>query len=131
LKKDDLVDLQEFTSGKRSDLTRWEFLSNAAFRLERGQHCYTWVENGTLLACAWVSYQDVQSAKKDDRPENDNTIELLGLYCHANGKDRLTGFVNEVINSAVNKEKKNYFSTNEPLFWKALELAGGKKVSGN
>lgn len=128
LKKDDLTDLQEFATRKKSNLSKWEFLGNAAYRLERGQHCYTWVENGRLLACAWFSYQDPQAAKKDDKPENDNTIELLELYCHADAKDRLTGFVNEVIDRAVNKEKKNYLQTSEPLFWKALELAGGKKV---
>jgi CelD/BcsL family acetyltransferase involved in cellulose biosynthesis len=127
LNKDNLIDLQEFTTGKRSNLTQWEFLSNAAFRLERGQHCYTWVEEGCLLACAWFSWQDAQSAKKDDNPEAGNRIEIHGLYYHATGKDRLTVFLNAVIETAVNKEGKNYFVTSEPLFCKALELAGGQQ----
>jgi hypothetical protein len=127
LNKDNLIELQEFKAGKRTDLTRWEFLGDATYRLERGQHCYTWVENDCLLGCAWFSYQEVHSAGKEhDTPEAGSTIELQRLYCHATGRNRLPDFINEVIGAAINKERKTYFLTSEPLYCKALELAGGK-----
>lgn len=126
LNKDCITDLQQFTTGKRSGLTEWEFRSDALYRLERGQHCYTWVEDGCLMACAWFSYQDAQTAKKEDNQEADNTLEFLGLYCHATAQDQLNCFIKEVINAAVNKERKNYIFTSEKLLGKALEFVGTK-----
>ncbi len=43
-----------------------------------------------------------------------------GLYFHASATQRITGFINEVIDIVVNKEKKVLIKTNEPLFCKAL-----------
>lgn len=126
LKKDDILDLRQFTTTKRSALTRWEFLSDAVYRLERGQHCYTWVENNCLMACVWFNYQDAQLANKEEKekPEVDNTFEFLGLYYHATAHDRINIFIKEVINAAVNKEKKNYISSKEKLLSKVLDLSG-------
>ena len=125
LHKDNIIDLQQFSTAKRSALTKWEFLSDAVYRLERGQHCYTWVEDGCLMACVWFSCQDVQSSKEDNQ-ETDNTLEFHKLYYHTTAQDRINCFIKEVINAAVNKEKKNYLFTKEKLLSKILDLSGIK-----
>jgi hypothetical protein len=125
LNKDNITDLQQFTTPKRSALTRWEFLSDAVYRLERGQHCYTWVENGCLMGCVYFNSQDAQ-AKKEEQQETDNSLEFHGLYYHATAGDRLNGFIKEVINAVVNKEKKNFVITGEKHLSKALQQAGIK-----
>jgi hypothetical protein len=127
INKDNITGLQQFSTGKRSALTKWEFLSDAVYRLERGQHCYTWVEEDCLMGCVWFSCQDdIQPAKKEDDQEPDNTIEFMGLYYHATAHDRINCFIKEVINAAVNKEKKNYILTREKLLSKILDLSGIK-----
>ena len=78
------------------------------------------------MGCAWFSCQDAQTAKKEDNQEPDNTLEFLGLYYHATAQDQLNCFIKEVINAAVNKEKKNYIFTSEKLLGKALEFVGTK-----
>ncbi|HUP13509.1 MAG TPA: GNAT family N-acetyltransferase [Niastella sp.] len=124
LNKDKITDLQQFTTPKRSGLTTWEFLSDAVYRLERGQHCYSWVENGCLMGCVWFNCQDAQPAKNEGQQETDNTLEFTGLYYHTTARNRLKNFIIEVINAAVNKEKKNYILTREKLLGKALHLSG-------
>jgi CelD/BcsL family acetyltransferase involved in cellulose biosynthesis len=126
LSKDNICDLQQFSTTKRSALTKWEFLSDAIYRLERGQHCYTWVEDGCLMGCAWFIYQDVQPAKHEEPQEADNTLEFMGLYYHATAQDRINGFIKAVIHAAVNKERKNFILTREKLLSQALQLAGIK-----
>jgi len=118
LNKDSIIDLQAFTTGKRSTLTKWEFLGDAVYRLERGQHCYTWVENGVLSGCVWFF----------DKPDTDDTVEISGFYYHATAGEQVTGFINEVIDTAVNKERKNYIVTAERSIGHALQLAGAKIV---
>jgi hypothetical protein len=125
LNKDNIVDLQQFSTAKRSALTKWEFLSDAVYRLERGQHCFTWVEDGCLMACVWFSCQDVQSSKEDNQ-ETDNTLEFQKLYYHTTAHDQINCFIKEAINAAVNKEKKNYIFTKEKLLSKILDLSGIK-----
>jgi hypothetical protein len=126
LNKDNITDLQLFSTNKRSALTKWEFLSDSIYRLEKGQHCYTWTENGCLLACVWFICQDVQPLNNEENQEADNTIEFTGLYHHATTHDRLNCFIKEVINEAVNREKKNYILTREKLLNKILDLSGIK-----
>ena len=127
LNKDNIADLQQFSTAKRSALSKWEFLSDAIYRLERGQHCYTWVEDGCLMGCAWFSYQDVQPVKEDEQQqEADNTLEFTGLYYHVAAQDRLNGFIKAVIHAAVNKERKNFILTREKLLAQALQVAGIK-----
>jgi hypothetical protein len=126
LNKNNISDLQQYSTAKRSALTKWEFLGDAVYRLERGQHCYTWVENGCLMGCAWFIYQDVQPAKNEEHQEADNTLEFTGLYYHTTAQDRLNGFIKEIINAAVNKERKNFILTREKLLSKALQVAGIK-----
>lgn len=125
LRKDSLADLMHYAAGKGTGATKWEFLGDAMFRLERGQHCYTWIENGRLMACAWFGYPEHSEEKKGNiDPEAGNTIEFRNLYCHQAAKDRLTGFLNKVIDAAVNKEGKDHILTNDPVFCKVLEEAG-------
>lgn len=128
LHKDNLTDLMRYKF-QGTDATRWEFLGDAMFRLERGQHCYTWTENGRLMCCAWFGYPERSEEKKENNnPEAGNTIEFKNLYCHPAGKDRLSAFLYGVIDAAVNKEGKNYIQTGSPLFCQALEAAGFQSV---
>jgi hypothetical protein len=116
-----LRDLMQFDAGKRAAVTRWEFLEDAMMRLERGQHCYTRAENGSLLCCAWFSNPDPGSAAAKN---TETTLELQSLYCHDVAKDRLPAFVQGVMEEIVNKEKKNYLLAEDALFCRALEAAG-------
>ena len=129
LHKDNLRDLMQFECGKRAAVTRWEFLGDAVYRLERGQHCYTWTENGRLLCCAWFSYPDAASAQKDNDLVRDNTIELQGFYYHGTAKDRLPDFLHGMIEATVNNERNSiYFLAGDRLFCRAMNEAGFRIV---
>ena len=116
-----LRDLMQFEGGKLAPVTRWEFLEDAMMRLERGQHCYTRAENGRLLCCAWFSNPDPGSATANNI---ESTIVLQHLYWHSAVKDRLSAFVQGVIDEVVIKEKKTYLLAEDKLFCQALEAAG-------
>ncbi|THU39346.1 GNAT family N-acetyltransferase [Niastella caeni] len=125
LHKDNLTDLMQYNFGRGTDATKWEFLGDAMFRLERSQHCYTWIENGRLMGCAWFGYPEPSNEKKENNnPEAGNTIEFQHIYCHSAAKDRLSDFLKGVIDAAVNKEGKNRILTSDPLLSQALEAAG-------
>ncbi|OQP51687.1 GNAT family N-acetyltransferase [Niastella populi] len=127
LAHDNIIDLLAYKASKKTGLSKWDFMYDASYRLERGQHCYTWMENGILVCCAWVSYTDVLSPKKDNDPDADKKFEIHGLYCHSAGSGRLTGFIHAVIDEAVNVEKKHFIITNEPMFCKQLEEIGKRE----
>jgi hypothetical protein len=128
LHKDNLRDLLQVESNKKTGITRWSFLADAMRRFDDRQHCFTWMENGRLLCCAWFRYAEASEEKEKGRPQ-DNTIIFQEIYCHPAGKDRLSSFYSEVIDQAVNHEGKNYFLTDDLLFCRALELAGSPVMS--
>jgi CelD/BcsL family acetyltransferase involved in cellulose biosynthesis len=128
LHKDNLRDLLQAEFGKKSGITRWDFLADAMRRFDDRQHCFTWMENGRLLCCAWFSYGEA-SEEKGKGQQADNTIILREVYCHPGAKDRLAAFYSEVIDLAVNHEGKTYFLTDDLLFCRALELAGSPVIS--
>lgn len=123
LHKDSLSDLLQFESGKRTDITRWEFLADAMRRFEIGQHCFTWTENSRLLGCAWFSYPDNPDTTNNN-PVTDNSFALQTFYCHTAAKDRVPSFLHGVIDAAVNQEKRTCFLTDNLLFCEALKTAG-------
>jgi hypothetical protein len=123
--KDNLKDLLQFESGGSGGITRWEFLADAMSRMEDKQHCFTWIGNGRLLACAWFSYPD----NPGNDPVTENTLVLDHLYCHQATGDRLPAFLQGVIDAAANKEGKNYFLTNEPSFCKTLETLNAQRLT--
>jgi hypothetical protein len=123
LHKDSLNDLLQF--GKRTNISRWEFLADAMRRFDIGQHCFTWIEDGRLLGCAWFSYPDNAEATNNN-PVTDKTFELQSLYFDAGAKDRLCSFLHSVIDAAVNQESKTYFRADDSLFCEALACAGSR-----
>lgn len=125
LHKDSLNDLLQFDADKRTGITRWEFLADAMYRFETGQHCFTRVEDNRLLSCAWVSYPEVSSKENNNRLTN-NDIELKNLYFHATGRDHLQSFLFGVIDNAISEKSGSYLLTNEKLFCQALETMGLK-----
>lgn len=114
IQKDSLTNLLQFESGKKTGITRWEFLSDAMRRFETGQHCFTWVENDRLLACAWFSYPEDKS----------DAFEIHHLYIHHSAKDQANKFIQGVIGTVVNQENKTYFRADDVLFEEALRSAG-------
>ncbi|WP_207511009.1 GNAT family N-acetyltransferase [Longitalea luteola] len=124
LHKNNLEDLMQYEFSKGSSETKWEFLSNAMRRLETGQHCYTWMENGRLLACAWFSYAERFTDEVNNSPAADKKMIFKGLYCHPAAKSRLPQFINSVIDVAVNEEKRCHFQAEDNLFCKALAAVG-------
>jgi hypothetical protein len=121
LQTNNLRDLMQFEGSKKDPVTRWEFLEDAMYRLERGQHCYTRAENGRLLCCAWFGNPDPGSAATYN---NETTIVLQSFYYHRAAMGRLPAFIHGVIDEVVNKEKKNYLLVEDKLFCQALEAAG-------
>jgi hypothetical protein len=77
IQQDCLKDLLDFDT-REIRYSQQEFLAGAMHRLEEGGHCYTWAENGVLLACAWVTN------------ENDS---LCGLYCHPEARKQFPLFL--------------------------------------
>jgi hypothetical protein len=118
LHKDSLNDLLEFEYSKGTDITRWEFLDDAMYRLEKGQHCFTWIETGRLLCCAWISYPDTFSAEKNNNHAAEIDIVLESVYCHSSVKDQFPSFLNNVvIDIAVTQERNSiYILADEKLF---------------
>ena len=103
LQKDNLSDFLEFQTSKEAGLTRWDFLADAMHRFEKGQHCFTWLEAGRLLACGWFSYS-----------ADDNRIVLQHIYYHSAAKNRLSSFLHGVINQlSVISEKE---ACSSPIF---------------
>jgi Protein involved in cellulose biosynthesis (CelD) len=117
LQKDSLTHLLQFEAGKKSGITRWEFLADAMRRFETGHHCYTWAENDRLLACAWFSYPEATDGAA-------HTMELHHIYIHHSATDRAKQFVQAVIGTAVNQENKTYFLADDALACEELVLAG-------
>jgi CelD/BcsL family acetyltransferase involved in cellulose biosynthesis len=117
LHKDSLVDLMQYEY-TRGSAPKWEFLSNAMRRLETGQHSYTWMENGRLIACAWFSYAERFTEEVNN--STDKKMIIKGLYCHPAAKSRLSQFINSVIEAGVNKEGRFHFEAEDVLFSEAL-----------
>jgi hypothetical protein len=129
LHKNNLHDLLAFEPGKKTENTRWEFLEDAMWRLENGQHCFTWMENDRLLGCAWISYPDPGSTEKESNPATENALVLESRFCDAAGDDSLQAFLYSIIVTAIDKEEYPvYIRAEDPLFCKALEDAGFRVV---
>jgi hypothetical protein len=122
--KNNLNDLLQFKTDKKAGITRWEFIADAMYRLEVGQHCFTLVENDRLLSCAWLSYPDAGSAAGKDNRGTDSDIKMEHLYCHSTAKVHVQPFLYSIINAAIADRCGNYFLTSEPLFCQALEAMG-------
>ena len=129
-KKDRLPDLLDMDSDKKVGITRWKFLSDAMFRLESGQHCFTWVEGERLRCCVWVRYADKNSTEKDDSSTPEKLISLENGYCHASAKDQLPAFLKRIlITLSENKENSPIrFQAKDELICRAMKAAGFQSV---
>lgn len=80
-----------------SDVTRWEFLGESMKRLESGETCLSWVDEGCLLACVWVGAQA-------------NGMALKSFYFHRLVKECPVAFLASAINhiSRGNKVPRLY-----------------------
>jgi CelD/BcsL family acetyltransferase involved in cellulose biosynthesis len=58
-----ISDLLCYEPASRAERSKSEFLMNAAQRFEAGEYCYTLVENGMLLHCAWIAPSNSCSVK--------------------------------------------------------------------
>lgn len=123
LNKDNINDLMKYELSSGHE-TKWEFLSNAMRRLETGQHCYTWMENGQLLACAWFRFPEPAAAEKDSSPVHEKLMVWEGYYCHAAAKSRIHDFISKVIDAGVNNDERSHFQTADQLFCKVLGDVG-------
>jgi CelD/BcsL family acetyltransferase involved in cellulose biosynthesis/ribosomal protein S18 acetylase RimI-like enzyme len=67
IRRDALFDLLAYQPGP-GDPSPQEFMSCALRRLERGQHCYTCVQNGRLVHCGWLVEQPSPEAAAELLP---------------------------------------------------------------
>lgn len=123
LNKDNVVDLMQYEYC-RGNAPKWEFLSNAMRRLETGQHSYTWMENGRLMASAWISYAERFTEEVNN--VHDKKMIVKGIYCHPAAKSRLSQFIDSVIDFGVNKEGRYHFEAEDVLFCEVLQAAGSR-----
>jgi hypothetical protein len=116
-----------------STATRWEFLEDAMRRFELGEHSYTWVEQGRLLGCIWLSEaRAVPITGKQAAVALPEGVALLqNLYIHPAGRSRLNYFLSVVASHISNGTKQVYLSTNtqSALYEQALNAAGFKVVN--
>lgn len=111
--KNNLAHLLEFNSDDKAGLSRWKFLSDAMFRLEKGQHCFTWFENDRLRCCIWVSY-------------GEDSIVIENCYCRASAKEWLPAYLkNMVIALGDNNEDSTmHLQVTDRQICKAMKIAG-------
>jgi len=95
IQKDNLQHLLEFDDHE-TWYSKQEFLSEAMRRLETGEHGYSWVENGTLLGCAWLTNGRHATAESDTGKTHGWFISLSGVYYHQKGRKRLSLFLQSV-----------------------------------
>lgn len=127
VQKNNLDDLLQFNTDKKAGLTRWDFTSDALFRLSKGEYCFTWVEDDRLLGCAWLNRPDTFAAQNDAAANE--TILLQNIYCHPAAKNRIQPFLETVASMAVDRKVTTsiQFSAEEKQVCKALEAAGFTK----
>jgi hypothetical protein len=114
IQKDSLNDLLDFDT---QDLryTRQEFLADAMHRFEEGAYCYSWVEEGRLLGCAWITNGTPAMTESGNRDEaKGDKFSLCSLYCHRKGRKSLPLFLQSVAHELVvdHPHDKLYIVTN-------------------
>lgn len=118
IQKDSLQDLVDFDP-REKQCSRKTFLAAAGERIEAGEHCYTWAEGGTLLACVWVSKADGMFHS------------LAGLYCHAKGRERLPDFIKSVaaeLSATASSSCEKLYIVTDCGEETAFEKAGFQKI---
>jgi CelD/BcsL family acetyltransferase involved in cellulose biosynthesis len=113
IQKDNLNDLLDFDQRDVS-YSKQEFLAAAMKRFEEGGHCYSWAEDGLLLACVWVDNVSASTAEfKYGRETAGIFISFTGLYCHPNSHKQFSLFLRSVANvlSLGNPHDKFYLIT--------------------
>ena len=128
--QDDLHDLLRYES-KAGNLTKWEFLSDAMEKFEKGSHVYTISEGSCLLCSVWVKKQarnDVNKASKPTPTILDESVILYDIYYHPEGKDKLLAFITTAVYLTFGASKTNnlYFYANEKdtVLGRTLEKVG-------
>ncbi|MBO9203070.1 MULTISPECIES: GNAT family N-acetyltransferase [Niastella] len=126
LHENNLNHLLQFQTDKATGITRWEFLADAMYRLETGQYCYTWIENGKLLSCAWFNFPDASSKEGKSSQEHNYDIELKELYCYIKDRDKLRSFIFSMIDHVASEKNDIGIRTNNKFFSQAMEAIGLK-----
>lgn len=129
IKRDELSHLLQYDL-RGSWYSRQEFLSGAMQRFEAGGHCYSWVEDGLLLACVWVA--DVQSsitAYKFVQETEGFIISLPALYCHPKGRQQLSLFLRSVAKGlALDNSHSSFYLLTDCNEDRAFEKAGFRRL---
>ncbi len=106
--RDRLADLLLFDP-RGSGMSRWEFLKDAMKRFELGEHSYTIIDDGRLLACAWLrgKYSGTDAILGD--LEGSQEAELIhSVYAHPQLGNWTQPFLNAVaedVSAQMNKPR--------------------------
>jgi hypothetical protein len=96
IQKDNCKDLLDFDQ-REIRYSQQEFLAGAMHRFEEGEHCYTWVEEGMLLGCVWVTNGKPSTCESFSSEKIEGEIiSLSALYCHPKGRKRYPDFLKAV-----------------------------------
>jgi CelD/BcsL family acetyltransferase involved in cellulose biosynthesis len=111
--KNNLSHLLEFNSDNKAGLSRWKFLSDAMFRLEKGQHCFTWLENDKLLCCIWVSY-------------GEDVMVIEHCYCRAAAREWLPAYLKNMVAALSDHKEAGTLQllATDKIVQKAMKVAG-------
>lgn len=128
IQKDNCKDLLDFDQ-QEVRYSKQEFLANAMHRFEEGEHCYSWVNDGVLLGCAWVTagkpavYESDATSKIEER-----IILLSGLYCHPQGRQQFAFFLNGVAaQEAIDIPHDKFYIITDCDAYPVFEKAGFRK----
>ncbi len=84
---------------------RKQFLSDAMYRFQRGEHCYTWTENDILMGCAWFVVTKPSNAEIVSYSNSKQEFSFTGLYSHPKATDSSAAFLHSIVNSVSSMYK--------------------------
>ncbi|MBT0809940.1 GNAT family N-acetyltransferase [Litoribacter ruber] len=94
IRKNSLKDNLEFNGGGTT-LSKWEYLQETMRKFETGETSYTWVKDGDLKACVWVS------------EEEDLGVPVIkDFYIHPSVDNEFNLFINQVAGNIQKKGEK-------------------------
>jgi RimJ/RimL family protein N-acetyltransferase len=131
--RDRLGDLLAFEPKQTWSTDRQGFLADACKRLEKGHHCYTYIDHGSLVCCAWLleRYEVALLSDMSPRFQIPEGSALL-VDCHINPQAREIGLfescVKQMLHDArlVLGTRYAYVSvlTDDVPAWRTIEKLG-------
>ncbi|OQP57725.1 hypothetical protein A3860_08830 [Niastella vici] len=124
-RRDDLHHLLQYDQ-QGSWYSRQEFLADAMDRFTAGGHCYSWAEDGRLLACVWIASAPAENTAYKFVHETEGfIISLSALYCNPKGRKQFPLFLRSLGNVlALDNPHSSFYLLTDRNEDRAFEKAG-------